>query len=113
MARARRTLTDSEILSIVINSSAAKRMRGRGPEKRMDAVAPAGLFLWLAAAGTLFAIALSVALESDNWLKEHSHHCAQAVSPVKCTQRSESEVSGELQDVRHAADADPVNRSRP
>lgn len=101
MARCRRTLTDSEILSMVVNTSTARRLRGPWPERRADAVAHAGVFMWLAATATVLAIGLSLVSGADDWFEEHCRYGTDALRHIECAQHGEPEAGGKGKDVRH------------
>ncbi|WP_188444688.1 hypothetical protein [Pseudoxanthomonas indica] len=86
---------------MVVNTSAARRLRGPLPERRTNAVAHAGMFLWLAAAATFLAIGLSLMVGADDWLEEHCHNGTDAQRRIECTQHAVPGAGGEGQDVRH------------
>lgn len=71
-----------------------------------------GVFLWLHVLIVLAAIVLDMWLANGR-LKEHCGDLALPRTHIECAGGGEGEASGEGKDVRHAADADPADRSRP
>ena len=67
MPRARRSLTDAEILGMALNTSTARRLQGRWPEaedRRHDSVVHTAKFLWLALGLTVVALGATFAKNS-------------------------------------------------
>ena len=100
-----RRLSDRELLNLVL----------RG----WDDVAPlaqplqrTGVFLWLLTFLLLAALILDMCLAGGR-LKKHCDDLARPGLHIECAQSGERKAGREGQDVRHAADADLVNRSRP
>ena len=106
MPRARRSVTDSEILSMQLSTSAAKRLRGEWPperDRRMDSVAPTAMFLWLVLGLCVVALAGTFLWEALGWAEEHCGDRAQTGAGMECAQGGEHEPRGEGKDVGHGA----------
>lgn len=99
MTRARRSVTDREILDMQLSQSAARRLRGGWP---LESVTPTGLFLWLAFALTVLLLAGTYVWE---WYRpeQNCDHVADATARIECTQRRDGKSGGEGQDVVHGA----------
>jgi hypothetical protein len=104
MPRARRNLSQSEILSMVLSTSDAQRLRGEWPEdRRRDSVSSTAMFLWLALALTLLALAGTFVWEAVRWAEQDCDDGAGSGARVECAQRGKHEARGEGKDVGHGA----------
>lgn len=106
MPPARRTLTDAEILSMQLSTSAAKRLRGEWPpehDRRMDSVAPTAIFLWLVLGLCLVALTGTFLWEALGWAEEHCGDRTHTGAGMECAQGGERKTGGEGEKSRHGA----------
>jgi hypothetical protein len=106
MPRARRSLTDAEILGMALNTSTARRLQGRWPEaedRRHDSVVHTAKFLWLALGLTVVALGAAFAWTAWQGSEEDCHHRAGTEARIECTQRGDGKAGREGNDVGHGA----------
>ncbi len=94
MPRARRTLTDTDILELVVHSRDARRLRTDGPERRANSIANMATFLWLAGIATALAVGISLAWDLESGAKENCNHRANAGGHIECAQAGKSKRMG-------------------
>jgi hypothetical protein len=105
MPRARRSLTDAEVLGMALNTSTARRLQGRWPEaeeRRHDSIVHTAKFLWLALGLTILALGATFAWELYR-AKEDCKDLTNTAARIECTQRGEGKTGAEGQKVRHGA----------
>ena len=106
MHRARRSLTDAEILGMALNTSTARRLQGRWPEaedRRHDSVVHTAKFLWLALGLTVLALGAAFAWAAWQGPEEDCQHGAGTEARIECTQRGDGNAGREGNDVGHGA----------
>lgn len=106
MPRARRTLTDAEILGMALDTSTARRLQGRWPEaadQRRDSIALTAKFLWLALALTALALGGTFAWEAVQGTEEDCDQRAGTGAHVECPQHGNGKAGGKRNDVGHGA----------
>ena len=82
-----------------LSKSAARRLRGDWP---LESVTPTGLFLWIALAATVLALAGTYVWERYR-SEQDCDDSARARARIECSQRSEGEAGGEGKQSRHGA----------
>ena len=106
MPRARRSLTDAEILGMALNTSTARRLQGQWPEandRRRDSIVPTAKFLWLALALTALALVGTFAWEAVQGTEENCDQRTGAGAHVECAQHGDGKAAGKRKDVGHGA----------
>lgn len=106
MPRARRSLTDAEILAMALNTSTARRLQGPWPEaedRRHDSVVHTAKFLWLALGLTVVALGAAFAWAAWQGPEEDCQHGAGTEARIECAQRSDGKAGREGNDVGHGA----------
>lgn len=104
MPRARRSLTDAEILGLALNTSTARRLQGRWPEaedRRHDSVAHTAKFLWLALGLTVMALGAAFAWAAWQGPEEDCQHGTGTKARIECTQGGDGKAGRERNHVGH------------
>jgi hypothetical protein len=100
-----RPLSDAELITLVIRQWEREAPPAPG-------LLHTGVFLWVLLAILILALAMDAWVLSRR-LEQYCNDLARPRAHIECAYSGEGEADGEGQDVRHAADADPANRSRP
>lgn len=104
MPRARRSLTDAEILGMALNTSTARRLQGRWPEaedRRHDSVVHTAKFLWLALGLTVLALGAAFAWAAWQGPEEDCQHGAGTEARIECMQGGDGKAGREGNHVGH------------
>lgn len=113
MPRIRRSVTDADILGMVLNTSTARRLQGRWPEaddRRRDSVVPTARFLWLALMLTILALAGTFVWEASKGPEKHCDGSADTGARVEFTQSGDDKAGGKGNHVGHGAQSGGVAR---
>lgn len=107
MPRSRRTLTDAEILSMAINTRAARELRRRGSERRAHSIPRIAVYLQAALVLLTLTLIGTFAWKAVERSEQHGDHCTGADARVECSQRVEAQRAGEGMGFVHPASLIP------